>query len=90
MFSFEKGTRLFATEISTLEANKTRSDVFCRVFPDACDVGFSILGKNKIVRFCLEKEVKDDEGDVLYWKLHAYTPDLPKGSLPVECLVFND
>lgn len=89
-FSYEKGTRIFATEISTLEGHTTRSDVFCRVWPDACDVGFKIMGKHGIVRFVMDKIVKDDEGDILYWRLTSVPGDLPKGVAPVQCVVFND
>lgn len=59
-----------------------------RVYDDACDAGFSIVSvktKNVAV-FALQKETRDNEGDLASWEFACVTPGLTH----LKAVIYND
>lgn len=64
--TFDRDANLLVAEMSSL-----RNPSFDRVFDDACDVGLTVVSHwtDREVVYALENEVRDGEGDLMYWDL---------------------
>ena len=65
-FTYDKSTKEFVAEISELGSN-----VFNRVYPDSCDVGFALVSHvtGKETDWVVQTEQRDPDGDILFWSL---------------------
>jgi hypothetical protein len=88
-FDYNRDTMQLIADVSDLGV-----DPFERVYGDACDVGIRIVSvrTGRSVMFVVHQEVRDAEGDILYWILKAVRD--PRQQEPVLQLltvkVFND
>lgn len=84
--SFSKARNTFMAEISELGPEFR----FEQVFPDSCDLGVSLLSHktNNVITFYIDQEVKDEEGDIMYWMLKPTN----RGSQysDMKFVIFND
>lgn len=61
---------LFSVSLEEKSLVAEHSDLGCypgiqqRIYDDACDVGFAILGRVGVTTWCLAKEERDGEGDL--------------------------
>lgn len=90
-FSYTAATRIFSAEASDLGLH-AGTEPGEQVFPDACDVGFTIISEvtGKKVRFTLSETKKDRDGDIQYWKFTSYPRDLPRDVPSMYVIIFND
>lgn len=65
-FTYDKYTKEFVAEISELGG-----DVFGRVYPDACDLGFTLVSHvtGKETDWVVQELTRDPDGDILFWSL---------------------
>lgn len=90
-FTFSKinGVSRFVAEAS--DFNDDPHIIEQRVFDDACDVGFAIQGKERIVSFCQDDTKRDADGEVMVW---IYRPITKHGridhAMNVEVHILND
>jgi hypothetical protein len=91
-FTWDPRTRTLSAEASELPP-------FGRVYDDACDVGFTVLGHHAEVVFALQEEHRDREGDVTHWTFVPAKPGersrvttaIKLGAPPaVSIVVWND
>jgi hypothetical protein len=97
-FDFDKTTRSFAQEISTLSRGSTRL-VFGRVYPDSADEGFTLVAKPGFMEsfrelvFYVHHEDRDASGeDIMGWVLHPTPESIQKYPTceGVTVLIIND
>lgn len=93
LFSYNKDMNTLVSEISTLARGNSHLRVG-RIYDDACDVGIEIKSEktgNKI-KFYLEREVTDDEGDFQYWTFKPLEVEVNKNPAlrGMMVTVFND
>jgi hypothetical protein len=82
-FSYDAKTRRFTAELSDLGRG------FGRVYDDASDEGFTIVGKTgREVAFAVTRIKRDSEGDLLYWDLAP--ADHRERALGVTVRIYND
>jgi hypothetical protein len=81
-FTYVAAERKFIAEISDFG----KGFQFGRVYDDACDEGFTMVGQRDEVVFAVDHTEYDAEGDLLFWKLVSVTPK-HKG---FTAIVFND
>lgn len=92
--SYDKATKHFVVEESTLRANNARGASFGQVYNDACDEGIKLVshvtGKES---FWYVNEVKkDNEGDIQVWIMQPTRESLREFPqlAGVEIHVLND
>lgn len=80
--SWDSTRRAFIADASDLKG-------LGRVYDDACDEGFTVVGKTgREVVFVLDDEKRDDEGEVHYW---TFVPARPGDrTLVASAIIFND
>jgi hypothetical protein len=80
-FTWEKGKG--SAEIGDLGPSP-----FIRVYPDACDEGFDVIGRTgRTVRFVVVETTRDGEGEVQSWRLEPAAREL-RGYASIT--LFND
>jgi hypothetical protein len=67
LFDYDPKTRTFSAEASDLRVG------FGRVWADSCDEGLTMVSATtgREVVFVVQDEVRDREGDTLYWTLRS-------------------
>ena len=92
-FDYDHISRTFFADISDLAAPLT-SRVFEQIYPDACDLGITMVSHKTATeaKFVVQQEDRDGEGDLLAWTLVPTAETLRK--LPhlegVQVKIFND
>jgi hypothetical protein len=89
-FTYRKCDKQFISEISSLGKGFRME----RVYPDACDVGFTMVSDKtgKQVVFVEEDEVRDVDNDILYWLFVPTENSIRQNPelVGVTVLLFND
>lgn len=88
-FEYDKATRTFLADISDLGPNP-----WCRPYSDAIDLGIDICSARtgKIATFVVDGEVRDPDGDIIYWVLKPTGQSSAQHLLPAEMSmrIYND
>lgn len=88
-FSYNKSTKTFSTEASTLGRG---SSFMKHVWNDSADVGFGIESAKtgEVVLFTLSQEHRDREHDITHWTFSVYNPKRDPKLNGLKVIVFND
>jgi hypothetical protein len=67
-------------------------NALCRpLYADASDVGFTLIGKHRNVRFYYEGEEMDAENEIIYWSWKACDEnETPKHLRGITIRIYND
>ena len=83
-FTWDAPSRAFVAELSDLGPNPLE-----RIFPDACDVGLAISGVVRDVRFYVDEERRDVDGNLESIVLRPVSAD-ERYAPGVRVILFND
>lgn len=93
MFHWEKETKTFSQEISTLQGNIPLFDPFGRIYDDACDAGFSMKSARtgQVITF-YHSTTDTDEGDIAGWWFKVVPEQIRKhpNLADILVLIIND
>jgi len=85
---WDAATKTFIAEMSELQAR------FEQIWPDSCDIGFRVASSKtgKEARFFVDREVKNNEGEIEMWILKPVPEDIRRlpGLEGVMMKIFND
>jgi hypothetical protein len=92
-FDFDKKSKLFTQEISTLCQGQRRLPVFTQIYDDACDIGLKLISDHtgKEIVFVVAGEDTDGE-DIHGWRLEPTTESIRKvpECANLKMLIIND
>lgn len=89
-FTYVASDRCFVAEASDIP-NEILMALHRPLYADACDVGFTLIGKHQNIRFCYEGEVRDVENEVVGWRWVACNErETPESLRDIRIRIYND
>ena len=78
--------------ILTAEMSDLGHEPFRQIYPDACDPGLTVVGKQDTVDFVVDRTVTDKEGELKYYELIPTKASIRRvpTARSVRITLFND